>query len=320
MTFVLGKLARLVGVLLIVTFLAYAVLSAGNSDDIAVATSAGVGASSQQAAKIKHDLGLDDNVVVGYGKWLGRALHGDLGRSFASHQPVSKLLKDRLPISLRLMIYAQLVSLLLALPLGVLAAYRADSKLDGIITTGSFGVLAIPSFVLAVLAVYLFSLKLHWFPAIHHDVAFFDDPVDHIRQFFLPTMSLALGLVAVYVRLLRSDMVATLQEDYVSVARAKGLPTWHILVRHALRPSSFSLMTVFGITIGQLIGGTILVEQIFDIDGLGSAIIQAIYQRDYFVVQGAVAVICAAYVLVNVAVDLLYAVLDPRLRHVRALA
>jgi peptide/nickel transport system permease protein len=259
-------------------------------------------------------------VVVGYGKWLGRALHGDLGRSFASHQPVSKLLKDRLPISLRLMIYAQLVSLLLALPLGVLAAYRADSKLDGIITTGSFGVLAIPSFVLAVLAVYLFSLKLHWFPAIHHDVGFFEDPVDHVRQFFLPTMSLALGLVAVYVRLLRSDMVATLQEDYVSVARAKGLPTWHILVRHALRPSSFSLMTVFGITIGQLIGGTILVEQIFDIDGLGSAIIQAIYQRDYFVVQGAVAVICAAYVLVNVAVDLLYAVLDPRLRHVRALA
>jgi len=319
-TLVLGKLARLVGVLLIVTFLAYAVLSAGNSDDIAVATSAGIGASSQQAAQIKHDLGLDDNVVVGYGKWLGRALHGDLGRSFASHQPVSKLLKDRLPISLRLMIYAQLVALLLALPLGVLAAHKAGSRLDGIITTSSFGMLAVPSFVLGVLAVYLFALKLHWFPAIHNDVAFFKDPVEHVRQFFLPTMTLALGLVAVYVRLLRSDMVATLQEDYVSVARAKGLPTWHILIRHALRPSSFSLMTVFGITIGQLIGGTILVEQIFDIDGLGSAIIQAIYQRDYFVVQGAVAVICAAYVLVNVAVDLLYTVLDPRLRHVRALA
>jgi peptide/nickel transport system permease protein len=319
-TFVLGKLARLVGVLLIVTFLAYAVLSAGNSDDIAVATSAGVGASSEQAAKIKHDLGLDDNVVVGYGKWLGRAVHGDLGSSFASHQRVSKLLKDRLPVSLRLMIYAQLVALLLALPLGVLAAHKAGSKLDGFITTSSFGMLAVPSFVLGVLAVYLFALKLRWFPAIYHDVGFFEDPVEHVRQFFLPTMTLALGLVAVYVRLLRSDMVATLQEDYVSVARAKGLPTWQILVRHALRPSSFSLMTVFGITIGQLIGGTILVEQIFDIDGLGSAIIQAIYQRDYFVVQGAVAVICAAYVLVNVAVDLLYAVLDPRLRHVRSLA
>ncbi|MCU1376574.1 MAG: transporter permease, partial [Actinomycetia bacterium] len=308
MTFVLAKLARLVGVLLIVTFLAYAVLSAGNSDDIAVATSAGVGASSQQAAKVKHDLGLDDNVVVGYGKWLGRALHGDLGRSFATRQPVSRLLKQKLPVSLRLMIYAQLLALLLALPLGVLAAYKAGSKLDGFITTGSFAMLAVPSFILGVLAVYVFSLKLHWFPAINHDVAFFDDPVGHVRQFVLPTFTLALGLVPVYVRLLRSDMVATLQEDYVSVARAKGLPTWYVLTRHALRPSSFSLMTVFGITIGQLIGGTILVEQIFAINGLGSAIITAIYQRDYFVVQGAVAVICAAYVLVNVGVDLLYAV------------
>jgi peptide/nickel transport system permease protein len=317
---VLAKLVRLVAVLLIVTFLAYAVLSMGNSDDIAVATSAGVGASSQQAAQVKHDLGLDDNVVVGYGKWLGRALHGDLGRSFATHRSVTELLKQRLPISLRLMVYAQVLALLLAIPLGVLAAYKAGSKLDGLITTGSFATLAIPSFVLGVLAVWLFSLELHWFPAIHHDVNLFEDPVEHVRQYFLPTVVLALGLVAVYVRLLRADMVATLQEDYVAVARAKGLPTWHILVRHALRPSSFSLMTVFGITIGQLIGGTILIEQIFDIDGLGSSIIQAIYQRDYFVVQGAVAVICAAYVLVNVAVDLLYAVLDPRLRHVRALA
>jgi peptide/nickel transport system permease protein len=319
-TFVLKKLARLVGVLLIVTFLAYAVLSAGNSDDIAVATSAGVGASSQQAAKVKHDLGLDDNVVVGYGKWLSRAVHGDLGRSFATRQPVSRLLKDRLPISLRLMVYAQLLALLLAVPLGVLAAYKAGSRLDGLITTGSFGVLAVPSFILGVLAVFLFSLKLRWFPAIHHDVSFFSDPVEHVRQYTLPTVTLALGLVAVYVRLLRSDMVATLQEDYISVARAKGLPTWHILVRHALRPSSFSLMTVFGITVGQLIGGTIIVEQIFNINGLGSAIVQAIFQRDYFVVQGAVALICTAYVLVNVAVDLLYAVLDPRLRHVRSLA
>jgi peptide/nickel transport system permease protein len=318
--FVLTKLARLVGVLLVVTFLAYVVLSTGNSDDIAVATSAGVGASSQQAAKVKHDLGLDDNVVVGYGKWLGRAAHGDLGRSFATRQPVSKLLRQKLPISLRLMIYAQLLALLLALPLGVLAAHRAGSKLDAFITTSSFAMLAIPSFILGVLAVYIFSLRLHWFPAINHDVRFFDDPVEHVRQFALPTITLALGLVPIYVRLLRSDMVATLQEDYVSMARAKGLPTWYVLARHALRPSSFSLMTVFGITIGQLIGGTILVEQIFAINGLGSAIIQAIYQRDYFVVQGAVAVICGAYVLVNVAVDLLYAVLDPRLRHARAVA
>lgn len=316
--FVLEKLARLIGVLLVVTFLAYGVLSAGNSDDIAVATSAGVGASTEQAEKIKDDLGLNDGLVVGYGKWLGSALSGDLGVSFATRQDVSTLLRDRLPVSLRLMVYAQLFALLLAVPLGILAAHRAGTRVDGAVTTTSFALLAVPSFILGVLLVYLFSLRWQIFPAIHREVGFFDDPVEHLRQYTLPTFTLAVGLVAVYVRLLRSDMVSTLQEDYISVARSKGLPTWQILLRHALRPSSFSLLTVAGITVGQLIGGTIIVEAIFDIDGLGSAVIQAIFQRDYFVVQGAVAVICTAYVLVNVAVDLLYAVIDPRLRHVRA--
>ena len=317
--FVLKKLARLVGVLLVVTFLAYGVLSAGDSDDIAVATSAGVGASTEQAERIKEDLGLNDGLVVGYGKWLSSALQGDLGVSFATRQDVSRLLKDRLPVSVRLMIYAQVLALLLAVPLGVLAAYRAGTKTDGAVTTTSFAVLAVPSFILGVLLVYLFALRWRIFPAIHRDVGFLEDPVEHVRQYALPTITLAIGLVAVYVRLLRSDMVATLQEDYISVARAKGLPTRQILLRHALRPSSFSLLTVAGITVGQLIGGTIIVETIFDIDGLGSTIIQAIFQRDYFVVQGAVAVICTAYVLINVAVDLLYTVLDPRLRHARSL-
>ena len=320
MAFVLRKVARLVAVLLVVTFLAYALLSAGNSDDIAVATSAGIGASSAQAAQVKQDLGLNDGVVVGYGKWLGRAVHGDLGQSFATHQTVTGLLRHRVPVSLQLMLWAQLLALLLAVPLGILSAFRSGSRTDAAITTTSFALLSVPSFVLGVLLVFLFSLKLHWFPAIHHQVSFLHDPGGYARQYFLPSLTLALGLLAVYVRLLRTDMIATLQEDYIGVARAKGLPTSRILLRHALRPSSFSLLTVGGIQVGQLIGGAIIVEQIFNVNGMGSAIVQAIYQRDYFVVQGAATVICAAYVIVNVGVDLLYAVLDPRLRHVRSVA
>ena len=136
----------------------------------------------------------------------------------------------------------------------------------------------------------------------------------------LPTFTLALGLVAIYMRLLRTDMMATLQEDYIGVAKAKGMSTSHILFRHAFRPSSFSLLTVAGITVGNLIGGTLIVEQIFGLNGLGSLIIFGIFQRDFLVVQGAVVVVCVAFVLVNFVIDLLYGFLDPRIRHARALA
>jgi peptide/nickel transport system permease protein len=136
----------------------------------------------------------------------------------------------------------------------------------------------------------------------------------------LPSLTLALGLVAVYMRLLRTDMMATLQEDFIGVAKAKGMPTWHILLRHAFRPSSFSLLTVVGITVGDLIGGTLIVEQIYGLNGLGSLIVFGIFQRDFLVVQGAVVVICVAFVVVNFLIDLLYGFLDPRIRHARALA
>src|SRR5437588_3495148 len=162
--------------------------------------------------------------------------------------------------------------------------------------------------------IFYLGVKLKWFPVLGY-VHFGTSPTEHFKSMFMPALSLALAQAAVYMRLLRSDMIATLQEDYILMARSQGLPTWRILVRHALRPSSFSLLTVAGISIGTLIGGTVIIEVIFTIPGMGLLIFNAISQREYVALQAFVALIGVGYVLVNFGVDLLYAALDPRTRH-----
>jgi peptide/nickel transport system permease protein len=306
-------------VLLIVSFLTFLLLNLlpGGTDQVAVTVC--TGCSREEIDAVKADLDLDRPLVVRYVDWLGDALTGDLGRSYINEVDVSQLLSERLPISLQLMLYAQVLSLVIAIPLGVLAAYRANTRLDRALSTSAFGLLSLPNFILGVLLVYLFALQLDWLPATNAP-KFSEDPAEHFRSMLLPSFTLALGLVAIYMRLLRTDMMATLQEDFIGVAKAKGMPTSHILLRHAFRPSSFSLLTVAGITVGNLIGGTLIVEQIFGLNGLGSLIVFGIFQRDFLVVQGAVVIICVAFVLVNFVIDLLYGFLDPRIRHARALA
>jgi peptide/nickel transport system permease protein len=203
--------------------------------------------------------------------------------------------------------------------LGVLTAYKQNSLFDRVANTTAFGFLSIPNFILAVLLVFIFAIRLGWLPATGY-VPFGEDPFEHFRHMVLPAFSLAAGQIAIYMRLLRTDMIATLQEDFIGVARAKGMPTRRILIQHALRPSSFSLLTVAAINIGTLIGGTIVIERIFAISGLGSLIIEAIFTRDYLVVQGTVVLVAVAFVVVNFLVDILYAVIDPRIRHARAVA
>ncbi len=172
---------------------------------------------------------------------------------------------------------------------------------------------------MAVFLVYLFSVQLGWFPAVGYDRLTGPDGLGaHIKSIVLPVSVLVAGLTAVYTRLLRSDMIATLQEDFILMARSKGLPTWHVLVRHALRPSSFSLLTVFGINFGTLIGGSVILEYFFSIPGIGYLAVESIAKRDYLAVQGVVLVIATAFVVVNFVVDLLYAVLDPRVRRAGA--
>lgn len=319
MRFILKRLLQLIPVLLIVSFLTFMLLNLipGGTDQVAFTLC--TGCSPEEIEQVKQDLQFDDPIPIRFGRWLGDAVRGDFGQSYINDVPVSELLSQRIPTSLQLMLYAQIISLVVAIPLGVLAAYRANSRLDRGISTTAFGLLSVPNFIIGVLLVYLLSLKFGWFPATNAP-KFSEDPGEHLRSMFLPSLTLALGLIAVYMRLLRTDMIATLQEDFIGMARAKGLPTWHILLRHAFRPSSFSLLTVAGITVGNLIGGTLIVEAIFGLSGLGNLLVFGIFQRDFLVVQGGVVVICVAFVLVNFVIDLLYGFLDPRIRHARALA
>jgi peptide/nickel transport system permease protein len=317
--FFVRRLLQLIPVLLIVSFLTFLLLNLlpGGTDQIAVTVCPGC--EPEKIEQVKRDLELDKSIPVRYADWLGEAVRGDLGRSYINDIDVTRLLGERLPISLQLMLYAQVLSLVIAVPLGILAAYRANTRTDRVLSTSAFGLLSLPNFILGVLLVYLFALELDWVPATNAP-PFGEDPAEHFRSMLLPSFTIALGLVAIYMRLLRTDMIATLQEDFIGVAKAKGMPTWHILFRHAFRPSAFSLFTVAGITVGNLIGGTLVVEQIYGLNGLGSLIIFGIFQRDFLVVQGAVVIICVAFVLVNFVIDLLYGFLDPRIRHARALA
>jgi peptide/nickel transport system permease protein len=197
-------------------------------------------------------------------------------------------------------------------------AYRASSIFDKATNTGAFAFISIPNFVLAFVLTYWLGVRLGWFPVSGY-VAFSDDPSEHFQHMFMPALTLAAGQIAVYTRLLRSDMIATLQEDFILMAKSKGISNARILWRHALRPSSLTLLTVAGLNVGTLIGGAVIIERIYGLPGLGKQIFDAVGARQYIAVQSLVAIIAIGYVLVNFFVDILYTVLDPRIRHARAL-
>ena len=316
MHYIGNKVLQLVAVLLIVTFLTFLLINLLPGGPETVVS---FGATEEQIQEFRDDYALDDPLLLRYGRWLGNAAQGDLGDSYVKNTPVNELIGQRITVTVQLMIYATVLALAVAVPVGVLTAYRQGSLFDRMANTTAFGFLSIPNFILAVLLVFIFAIRLGWLPATGY-VPFGEDPWEHFRHMILPACSLAAGQIAVYMRLLRTDMIATLQEDFIGVARAKGMPTRRILIQHALRPSSFSLLTVAAINVGTLIGGTIVIERIFAIPGLGSLIVEAIFTRDYLVVQGTVVLVAVAFVLVNFLVDILYAVIDPRIRHARALA
>ena len=315
MRVIAGRLLHLVVVLFFVTLFVALLTSMLPGDPVdAIAGFA----SPEQKEALRTELGLDDPVWAQYGRWMGDFVTGDLGGyySVTGERPVWDRVSEALPVSLQLMVEAQVLALIFAIPLGVFTAYRAGSRFDR--TTGAtlFGLLAIPNFALALVLAYYVGVQLGWLPVSGY-VAPSDDLLEHFRRMAMPAISLAVGQVAVYMRLLRSDMIATLQEDFITMAKAKGLPPWHVLWRHALRPSSLTLLTVAGLNVGTLIGGAVVVEVIFSLPGMGLLLGEAINARQYIALQSLIAIIAVGYVLINFLVDVLYAVLDPRIRHAR---
>ena len=311
MTTIGKKLLRFIFVILAVTAITFLMINILPGDVSYII--GGETATSEDIQDIRKDLGLDRHIVVRYVAWMGRVVRGDLGESYLSREPVLDAILRRLPVTLELLIISQLLALLLALPAGIISAYRTNSFVDRLISIGGFATISIPSFVMALMTIYLFSIQLRWLPATGY-TPFFEGPWANIKSFLLPALSIALIEWVVLMRVLRSDMITTLQQNYILMAKAKGLPPWKVLIRHALRPSSLTLITVFGIQIGRLLGEAVIVETIFALPGIGRLLIDAIYARDYLIIQGCILLITIGYVTINSVVDVLYMVLDPRIR------
>ena len=273
-------------------------------------------ATPETLAALRREMGLDQPLLVRYFIWLGHVLQGDFGRSFRTGQTVLAAVVERLPVSFELLLFAQVIGLSVGVPLAIICAVRQGSWFDRAMTGGAFGMLSLPSFLSAILLIWLLAVQWELLPATGY-TPFSEDPWDNLVGFILPALTLALGEWPVIMRVLRSDMIATLQEDYINMARAKGLKRRRILLVHALKPSSLTLVTVTGINIGRLIGGAVIVETIFALPGIGRLLVTAIYSRDLMMLQGVVLLVACGFVMINFLVDLLYAALDPRIRHGR---
>jgi peptide/nickel transport system permease protein len=309
--FVVARLVQLVVICLIISVFAFLLVHLLPGDP----TLAILGPNDTPAnrATLLRQLGLNKSLVSQYGTWIANIFHGNLGASFLTKQTVTNILGVSVPIDLELVVVSQVLALLLAIPMALVAALRPNRLFDRVATTSTFAMLSLPTFVAGPLLVLIFAVTLKWLPATGWN------PLSqgigpNLRSAILPSVALAIASITVYYRLLRADLIATLQEDYVTMARSKGLSTRYILMRHVMRPSSFSLLAGAGISIGTLFTGAFVVEVLFQDPGIGYQLVQAIYSRDYLVVQGMALVAAVAFVVVNFAVDFLLTILDPRVR------
>ncbi|MFM7761494.1 MAG: ABC transporter permease [Acidimicrobiaceae bacterium] len=311
-SFWLQRIAQLLIVLLLVTFGVSLLLRLIPVD---LATILLPAASEGERDILRAELGFDKGPSGYYLQWLGNFVQGDFGKIYFSGgtEEVSDHLRNAMPRSLLLMIYVQILSLSIAIPLGVLSAYRAGRRADKIISNSLFGISSVPNFAIALLLIIFVGVKFAWLPTLGY-VPISEGYWEHLKHMIMPVISLSLGLIATYTRLLRADMIAALREDYVTMAASKGLSDRRILWRHVFRPSSMTLLTSAALSMGGLIGGAIVIESIFATYGIGFEVFAAIAGRQYIALQSTVAVIALFYVFFNLVVDISSGFVDPRTR------
>jgi peptide/nickel transport system permease protein len=309
LSYVLKRLAQLVVVAFIISVLVFLLVHLLPGDPTSIILGGNDTAANRQI--LLHQLGLNTPIYHQYWIWLIHALHGNLGQSYLTRETVGHVIASGFPIDVELIIISQVVAFAVAIPVALITARRPNRPLDNIATTGTFGLLALPPFLIAPILVAIFAVGLHWFPATGY-VPFSQNPATNLHDMILPGLALTAGSIAVYYRLLRSDLIMTLQEDFITMARSKGLSDRRIMMRQAFRPSTFSLLAVAGVNIGALLAGTFIVEYLFAMPGLGYSIVQAVQQRDYLIVQGIALVVAIAYVVLQFIIDFLFTVVDPR--------
>ncbi|MBR0725537.1 ABC transporter permease [Bradyrhizobium manausense] len=310
--FLFRRLLSIIPVLAIVSIIVFLALRLGPGDPAAIL--AGDSATPEMVAAMRAHLGLDQSLPQQFLHWVVQIAHGDLGRSITSNQPVTTLVASRLQPTLALAIATIIFSILVATPLGVLAAWRRGTWVDNLASGGAVIGFALPAFVTGYLLVFVFALKLQWLP-VQGFVPLSEGFWPFGRHLVLPTLTLSTIYIALITRVTRASMLEILGEDFVRTARAKGLPERVVLFRHALGNSAIPILSVIGIGIALLLGGVVVTESVFSIPGLGRLTVEAVVARDYPVVQGIIILFSGVYVLINLAVDISYAIFDPRISY-----
>lgn len=310
--FALRRLLTSLPTLLVVTIMVFALVRVlpGNPARLLL----GEESTPALVAALTKDLGLDQPLPTQYFNWLGGVLRGDLGHSLRDNISVTKLILEKLPTTLELTFLAMLIAILLALPAGVFTASRRGGFTDGLVTLLTLSGISLPNFFLGILLIYFFSVQLGWLPSSGY-VTPGENLWQNLRLMLMPAVTLALGTAGGLTRFLRGSMLEVLGQDFIRTANAKGIASREVLYRHALRNALIPVLTIFGLQVGGLLGGAVISEQIFSIPGFGRLIVDAVFTRDFPVVQGIVLVSASAVFFVSLLVDLLYAVVDPRIRY-----
>ena len=265
-------------------------------------------------AALRHELGLDRSIPVQYAVWVGRVIRGDLGRSIRTHQPVLEAIIQRLPVTFELTLLAMVISLSSALPVGIVAAMFRGSRVDMISTAAALVGISIPNFFLAIVLIYVFALKFGWVPPMGYTPPW-QDLAANLKAMILPAMTLGIGAAAIVARHIRSSFLEVLGQDYIRTARGKGLREHRVIFTHALKNALIPVVTIVGLQFGGLLGGAIITETIFGLPGVGRLVIASIFERDFPLVQGVVLFVALVFLFTNLVVDVLYAVLDPRIHY-----
>jgi peptide/nickel transport system permease protein len=271
-------------------------------------------ATPEMVTALRHQLGLDQPLPVQYGTWLSRVVQGDLGRSIRSNKLVSQDIVSRLPVTIELTVLAMLIALAIAIPTGIISATRRNSKSDLLVTTIALVGVSMPNFFLAILLIFVFSLYLRWLPPIGYTPVE-QNVVENLRGMILPSITLGAATAAVIARLTRSSLLEVLNQEYIRTARAKGLSERIVILGHAMKNAMIPVVTICGLQIGGLLGGAIITETLFVLPGVGSLAVNAIFSRDFPVVQGDVLFLAVMFMLTNLVVDVMYGFLDPRIRY-----
>ena len=311
---ILIRAAHVLVVLFGVTFLVCLMLDFLPGDPAAII--AGEQATPDQVQRIREELNLDKGVFARYWIWVGNVFTGDFGVSYRTSQPVAEALLQRLPVSIELMVLAQLIALLVAVPAAVFSAYRPHSILGRLVLPGSVLAISTPEFVFALALIFVGVLTLGWFPATGY-VPLSEGFGANLMTLVLPALAVSLEPIGSYTRLLRTDLDRTLRTDFMLAATAKGMSVPNLLFRQALRPSTLSLATLVGLNTARLLGTVVVIETLFGLPGLGRMLVESINAADIIAVQGVVCVIALSYIVVNVLTDLLYSAIDPRVRHAK---